>query len=274
MKRIEFVAPVEAMRGNLSGNQTLLYAENDNPAYEAPNGQQYAKNYATRYIGAKRAANGLKYFAVKQKSSTTLNGLTRNQMGLIGVTAAIRSALMATATWSSITNAFNFIKEQGLLPTGQETFNKWFNANVQQMLRYKRATWSFTQASISFEVHNPYDLTSASALRIKKVIWVKFAPLFSFGGTYNAGFNFKVDGVIFYAPADGGSSISFRDLVTGETLTNPNFIASRSGLTIADSGEAFTLHYLEQIVYNNNVAVLAENEVQADAKYTTAPPME
>lgn len=39
MKRIEFIAPVEAMRGNLSGKQDLLYVENDNKAYEGPVGQ-------------------------------------------------------------------------------------------------------------------------------------------------------------------------------------------------------------------------------------------
>lgn len=272
MKRIEFVAPVEAMRGNLSGSQTLLYAENDNPAYEAPNGQQYAKNYATRYIGAKRAANGLKYFAVKQKSSTTLNGLTRNQMGLIGVTAAIRSALMATATWSSITNAFNFIKEQGLLPTGQETFNKWFNANVQQMLRYKRATWSFTQASISFEVHNPYDLTSASALRIKQAIWVKFAPLFSIYSASSAGgYNFSIDGVVFFAPYDDPAhELQDWSTLIDTSLPNPNFTASLAGLTKTDSGPL----YQGQALYYNNTQQGNTDEILFNAKYTTAPPME
>lgn len=70
MKRIEFIAPVEAMRGNLSGKQTLLYPTNDNKAFDAPQGvRSYAKNYRPSFIGAKRASDGLKYFGVRTKSA-------------------------------------------------------------------------------------------------------------------------------------------------------------------------------------------------------------
>ena len=54
MKRIEFIAPVESMRGNLSGNQSLEYALNNNPAYDAPDGVQYARNYQPRLAPIKR----------------------------------------------------------------------------------------------------------------------------------------------------------------------------------------------------------------------------
>ena len=57
MKRIEFISPVEAMRGNLSRTkQTLLYAENDNPAWDAPvDKRSYARNYQPIFVGAKVA---------------------------------------------------------------------------------------------------------------------------------------------------------------------------------------------------------------------------
>lgn len=92
MKRIEFIAPVESMRGNLSGNQDLTYAENDNKAYYAPLGKQYARNYQPRFIGAKRASDNLKYFTVRTKSAVniTLQSLKRMAcMGAAGLMVAL-----------------------------------------------------------------------------------------------------------------------------------------------------------------------------------------
>lgn len=89
MKRIEFIAPVESMRGNLSGKQDLVYAQNDNPAFDAPEGRQYARNYSARYIGAKRSKDLLKYFQVRRKSATFISDTTKAAMAALGGAGAM-----------------------------------------------------------------------------------------------------------------------------------------------------------------------------------------
>ena len=95
MRRIEFIAPVEAMRGNLSGNQELRYPTDNNKAWDAPaDKRSYANNYGTRYVGAKRSRDGHKYFAVKQRSATLINDNTRQQMALLACSSVIANILM------------------------------------------------------------------------------------------------------------------------------------------------------------------------------------
>lgn len=97
MKRIEFIAPVEAMRGNLSrGKQTLLYAENNNPAWDAPVDQRsYARNYQPVFVGAKRSSDGHKYFSVKTKTATLINVNSKVAMALLAMSSIIANKLLA-----------------------------------------------------------------------------------------------------------------------------------------------------------------------------------
>lgn len=100
MKRIEFIAPVEAMRGNLSGKQEgLLYPAANNRAYESPLGSvNYAKNYRPSFVGAKRAKDGLKYFAVRTKSAIHLTAKSKRQMAILGGAGACYAAILGNET--------------------------------------------------------------------------------------------------------------------------------------------------------------------------------
>lgn len=97
-KRIEFIAPVESMRGSFSPKQRLLYAENNNSAFDAPVGRQYARNYQPTFIGAKRAATGLKYFACKTKSATLVTAESKLRMAITGGVGAIYAAILESET--------------------------------------------------------------------------------------------------------------------------------------------------------------------------------
>lgn len=95
MRRIEYIAPVAAIRGNLSGNQALLYPTRNNSAWDSPsNKRNYATNYTPRYIGAKRSRDGHTFFAVKQRSAVTMSDAMRNQQAFLGGTKAIYDALI------------------------------------------------------------------------------------------------------------------------------------------------------------------------------------
>lgn len=96
---IEYIAPVESMRGNLSGKQSLEYPLSNGSAWDTPdNGISYARNYAPRYVGAKRVASGRNYFAVKRKSGVNLTLAQRKMMAALGVAKIYADAVLANVT--------------------------------------------------------------------------------------------------------------------------------------------------------------------------------
>ena len=95
MRHIEFIAPVAAVRGNLSGKQNLLYPTKNNSAWDIPSDKRnYATNYAPRYVGAKRSRDGRTYFSVKQRSSVSMSDAMRKQQAVLGGSKAIYDALI------------------------------------------------------------------------------------------------------------------------------------------------------------------------------------
>lgn len=270
-KKVFMIAPFEAMTGNLSGDQNLQYAENNNPAYEAPNGTQYARNYRTRYVGARRGRDGLVYFQVKQTTATVLNASSRRTMAILGVTAAIRSALQTSGALTNLKTAFDTLEKRGLLPEGQNTFNKWFSANIKNMLVYKRVQWRFTLPDVGIiSVHNPYDLNSAEALTIKQSIWVKFANIFIIKrASGNSVVQFAIDG---YPKIIEGAAITWGDIIAGaSTQVNVNYRNNLDGLTQSDEPTQEPL-FNDMPIYLNEVQVQKTDNITATDKYTTADP--
>lgn len=254
-KKVFMIAPFDALTGNLSGDQNLQYAENNNPAYEAPNGTQYARNYRTRYVGARRGKDGLVYFQVKQTTATVLNRQTRTQMGLLGVTAAIKAAIPA-ASITTLKAIYQWLVDQGAQVAN--TFSKWLDPQIRRMLLYKQESVTFRNAAGEYVLYNPY-YDSASALVISTSVWLKFADLFSItGGVY-----FYIDGVKFFT---GGESVSFAGI---KSAVNPNLSQTLTSITI--SGD--NVLYMSQQVYTAaGVAVDKDVEPDANEKFTTIAP--
>lgn len=158
MKRIEFIAPVEAIRGNLSGKQELVYAENDNPAYDAPIGRQYARNYRPSFIGAKRASDGLKYFSVKTKSATGLTLSSKKAMAVLGGAGALIAAILRDPSRkTALQLQLEYNIQHGLVAAGT-SLRKWMSEKVQSALRVKAAIIDFKAGAGTTEVkvNNPW----------------------------------------------------------------------------------------------------------------------
>ena len=180
MQTIEFIAPVEAMRGNLSGKQVLLYAENSNPAFEAPAGRQYARNYQPRFIGAKRAATGVKYFAVKTKSATLINNGTKHQMALFGGAGAILGGIARNAVLRARCEAtYELAKKAG--QTSARTYRKYMTDILVGQLEDKNPIISVAvsdgESSSSFAVQNPWCYTGQQGgihIDVSNSVLVKF----------------------------------------------------------------------------------------------------
>lgn len=170
-KRIEFIAPVEAMRGNLSGKQELLYAQNDNPAFEAPDGIQYARNYQPRFIGAKRSSTGLKYFAVRTKNAVNNTQRSRSTQAYLGAASAISAAVIGTpsiwATYQTIlTNEYNYRKSHGTTKakTIRAFLTELFVDELKDMNTYL-ITYLQSNPGTLVSIGNPYNLTQFDAER-------------------------------------------------------------------------------------------------------------
>lgn len=161
MKRIEFIAPVEAMRGNLSGTQTgLEYPAADNKAYESPVGStNYARNYRPSFIGAKRAKDGLKYFSVKTKSAIHLTAKSKRQMALLGGAGAIIAAILrdkSSQAYIGVSLAFTYQKIEGM--TDAKSLREWLTAKLVKGLSRKMAVIlnTRTSATSTIKINNPW----------------------------------------------------------------------------------------------------------------------
>ena len=191
MKRIEFIAPVEAMRGNLSGAQNLKYPTQNNKAYESPLGSvNYARNYSTRFVGAKRASDGLKYFAVKTKTATHITARSLQAMALLGGAGAMYAALVRNKASVSYTGIYaQWIELQNLGNT--KSFRSYVMDNLRQMLASKSQTAVFAGPRPAVTINNPWVAeTQTEGVQVTDAILVKFWPQLAINGI-----TFEVNGM-------------------------------------------------------------------------------
>lgn len=141
-KSIRYIAPVESMSGNLSGNQRKLYAENNNPAWDAPNGTQYAKSYKPRFVGREIARTGKVTFSVKTKTATKLDAASRRRMAAMAYSQRFMQPNGGAWPLSVITDAqllFDAARERDTTLT----WRKFFSKPIYEMLKNRAQTVTF-----------------------------------------------------------------------------------------------------------------------------------
>lgn len=179
-KIIEFLAPVAAMRGNLSGNQVLEYA-NGKRAYSVDgSGVVSAENYENRYIGNKRNRSGKKYFSLKRNSTTNLGADSRFAMACFGgacaTAAAAKKSLMII---SSLQQIFKAKKLNGEIPSTQSLYN-WLQTVVYPMIQSKQASVTVTDLEHTVTINNPWvDGGKGTDVQVPEEIVTKFASQLS-----------------------------------------------------------------------------------------------
>lgn len=194
MKRIEFIAPVEAMRGNLSGAQDLRYAENDNKAYESPAGNvNYARNYRPSFIGVKVSATGKKYFSLKQRSAVHMTNKAKKAMAVLGGAGSLYASLVRTK--SSAIYVAIYAQWLALQDLGSTTsFRKWVTDIFMAGLRAKEQQFAFTGPNTTSYVNNPWVASSQTeGCSVSTFILHKFWTELASNGTI-----FTVDDVKCY----------------------------------------------------------------------------
>lgn len=218
MKIVEFIAPVEAIRGNMSGRQDLLYPSQDNKAYEGPIGSvNYARNYTPRFVGAKIAKSGKKYFTVRTKSANHLTAKSKKAMALLGGAGAIYAALLKASALKAQAEAV-YVKAQELGDV--RSFRAFMMDYIRAALIAHSETITLNIAGASVSIDNPWakfsgvlNITISNSIRVK--FWTELV-----GG----GFEFTVDGLKGVASSDDrfedfasliGSNANVLGLTTG-----------------------------------------------------------
>lgn len=192
MKRIEFIAPVEAMRGNLSGNQSLEYPNENNRAWDAPSEKrEYARNYQPRFIGAKVSKTGKKYFSVRTKSAVFMSPAVRTQQAVLSMSSVIANILMADLAVVSALQALYMAYHKD-----NWTFKRWLMDNIKGGLKDKKTIVFPSQGQLAaLYVKNPFinSTQPSSAHDISDQVPVELIAKF-WGQLANNAIFFKVEG--------------------------------------------------------------------------------
>lgn len=155
MKRISFISPVEAVRGNLSGKRKLTYAPDNNPAWNVESSErQYANNYVPRFIGAQRSKDGKTYFAVKTKSAVKMSAAMRLQNALLSVASVIANLIMQDLSTLAQLQAMYAISYEG--QSLKWSFKRWIMASVRSGLVSKNDIFFNAAGQSSIIFANPY----------------------------------------------------------------------------------------------------------------------
>lgn len=156
MRRIEFLAPVEDMRGNLSGSQRLTYPTQNNSAWESPSDKRnYATNYSTRYIGNKRSSDGKKFFSVKTRTAVTMSPKMREQQAMLSMSWMMANSIsLKIDTLSQLQQLFLTYRKEG------QSFKRWLQDRVRIALQTKRSAITFDESGAPSVVYaNPFAIS-------------------------------------------------------------------------------------------------------------------
>jgi hypothetical protein len=253
-KRIEFIAPVEYVRGNLSGKQDLVYPSSNNRAFEAPQGKvNYARNYRPSYIGAKRSSDGLNFFSVRTKNAVNITSSSKRTMAVNGASFGLTSKILADEVTATALNT----QMRAAIQAGQ------FSGNLRQFVYfYFHQMISNYAASIRIDflgglvniLYNPWMSDQEVDYAPTKDVLVKF-----WTSLHTGGITFKVNNLTGIAE----EGYTFDDVYGN---ANVNVL----GLTIQEIGEKTYIKMGDLYLLNpagNHVEL--EDAVIADGKYKT-----
>lgn len=257
-KRVKMIAPFEVFTGNVSGKQELKYAKHDNPAFEAPDGLQYARNYKPRYIVAQRNSDGLAYFGVRRRSAVNNTASSRLQQAALGGAAALAAVIIEDPQFATPADLLlgSFMNGKKFGKIKEKSLRAWITACILPTLKMQRDMYSMplynaegdVTSSVSF--YSPWGDPQFDPTRNPSVsddILVKFWPYLTQGGIV-----FTIDGK--QGVADLGET--WDSLVTtGHNILNVSI----------DSDNHVVIGTPARVVTSGGNAVSKDDEIHAEA---------
>lgn len=277
-KKVTFIPGVDAMSGILAGRAgKLVYAENDNKAFDAPVGNNYARNYGARIVLAQRAKDGKTYFSVKTKSATMITAQTKMRMALLGAVSSLMSALqkLKPADWAILVANFEYFKLQNPDREEYKSMNIWLGGKLRRMLQYKIDSVVVSGPKGNVTIYNPWKLESSSAILVST--FEKF--LMQLGYTENRKSNaiglVTIDSASIPVPFEGTTGttlVAWGGFVgNGGTYVNANYQQLLLGRGLENDTEELTFNGLPIYNASGDLQNLASVPVLGDAYTTIAP---
>lgn len=157
MKRIEFIAPVTAMRGNISGSQVLTYSKYGQRAFDiAGDGRVSPYKYEAKYIGAKRTRNGKTFFSLKTRSTVNLGDNSRLAMAAFGGACSLAKATSRSLTiLTHLQFIFQDEQQKGIIDSTM-LFRNWLQTKVYPMLKEKENSVIIANDEYTVTINNPW----------------------------------------------------------------------------------------------------------------------
>lgn len=205
-KRVEMIAPFEALRGNVSGKQELLYPTQDNTAWEAPSDKrQYARNYKPRYVISKRSSDGKVFFSLRTKNAVMMSPAMRTQQAILSVSSVCADKIMRNV--GILSTLQEYFLASGAPQQGW-SFKRWIMYYVRVGLKAKNNFYFNSPGKSTIIVHNPYSQTSVPGMieitSYPQDLLVKFWNQLALGGI-----TFSVDGL----PGIAIAGMTFQELI-------------------------------------------------------------
>ena len=171
MKRIEYICPVDYIRGNISGRQDIEY--NGGSAYALADGDRVsAGNYQPRLVAAVRhlhRRDQSKYFSVRTRSTVNMTARMRENLALMGGVGALFAALLNNKT------ATIYAQCVAACPKGW-TLRQFITPLIRQGLTAKD---EYIAIADGVSITNPWIHTGAQTLTIAQAIIDKFSDVLS-----------------------------------------------------------------------------------------------
>lgn len=259
-KRISFISPIDHLSGNLSGKQDLKYALNDNPAFEAPEGKQYARNYKPRFVGTYRASNGTSSFQVRTKTATNIKPGTKLVMASLGAAASLAEVIMGkSSTWTTLKANIQASFDAGFKSGDitEKSAKTWLTAQLREMFVSKSQSIQLPDYShpgvLLSHIYNQFVVEQWDSERDPKLpdrILIKFWTVLS-----PTGWLFKVNGMTGLIMFPGQT---FGAIITGDGInvlglkkTQSNHITTSDDLYLLNSDNNYVV--ASSYIYPNNV---------------------
>lgn len=191
INKVQFTPGVEALSGQIVKMKgQLVYAKNDNPAWDAPEGKQYARNMRPRIVLNVRKSDGSTYWGVRTKNAVNITPTAKMRMAIFGGATAVYQAIATNPTLlANIYAKYETVKEQ------YKTFKSYAQKVIQAGLKNKQATFNFGgRVGTPVFVNNPWvDGGTGTDVTISGDTIFKFA-------LYLCPFVFSVDGKTYGVP--------------------------------------------------------------------------
>ena len=275
-KLVRMIAPFEALRGNVSGRQSLTYGSKKSTAWNSGVDKPYATDYNPRFIVGLRSHTGKAYFQVKQKFAAINTAAARdNQAYIAGAKLMYDNMIRTTSDFALLSwlQCQTFVDKKS---DSSATMYKTFFRYVRALLHSKRTSLTVSVVvpddyaaatpgtTLTASIKNPWNNPEVASLIPSDMLekfWMQLAKGALQFTIIGAGKGLAKDGETY---GDGGASNHNNLDLTTETIENP--ITSES-YAVIKYGDFYVVQPAAPGMEYTYIPMAADSNVNANIEY-------